>query len=246
LLFRQLALDVRLADTHRFESFVGARWGLLKALLQKVADSDPDAEDQVFLHGPMGCGKTHLLQAVCQRADPEAGACGYLPLRRFIANDPAQIVDGLEQLRLLCIDDLDCLAESQPWQQALFALINTMRERGHQLVLAARRPPEGLGVELPDLVSRLVWGPVFRLEAPDDVALMAILVQRASARGLHLEERVCSYLLSHEVRDPQILLDLLDDLDLATLESRRRLTIPFVREQLRLRVASRVEGSGGA
>lgn len=246
MLFRQLPLDVRLADTHRFESFVGARWRLLTALLQSVADYHHSAEQQVFLHGPMGCGKTHLLQAVCQRADPLAGACAYMPLQRFIADDPAQILDGLDQLRLLCIDNLDCLAQSQPWQQALFVLINTMRERGHHLVLAARRPPEGLDVALPDLVSRLVWGPVFRLEPPDDAGLMTILVQRAAARGLHLEERVCSYLLSHEVRDPQVLLELLDDLDLATLESRRRLTIPFVREQLRLRVAVRAEDSGDA
>lgn len=231
---KQLVLDVRLSNAHHFESFLGEPGSLLLTLLQQMADGDVAAERQIFLHGPAGSGKTHLLQALCHRARNELGACAYLPLAQLMPENPAHILEGFERLELVCIDEVECLSSSPSWEQAVFVLVNALRERRSRLVLAARAAPEGLGIGLRDLVSRLSWGPVFRMDPPDDVLLREILLRRASARGLHLDARVCDYLLHHETRDAATLMDLLDHLDLASLERQRRLTLPFVREQMQV------------
>lgn len=70
------------------------------------------------------------------------------------------------------------------------------------------------------------------MQRPDDAACKEILAQRAALRGLELPEPVADYLLRRCSRDLSTLLALLDRLDLAALAQQRRLTIPFVREQL--------------
>ena len=230
----QLPLDLRLRDSSRFETFHAGGQDLLFATLRRMAlASDPGSERLVFLHGPDGCGKTHLLQAACYEASANGRPCAYVPLGELQDQDPGAVLDGLDRLDLLVLDDLQAVSAQPEWARALFALINGVRERDGQLLVAARTAPEGLDCRLPDLVSRLAWGPVFRLDQPGDLELKAILQKRAALRGLQLSEAVADYLLRHECRDLEFLLGLLDRLDLAALAEQRRLTIPFIRSQLR-------------
>lgn len=230
----QLPLDVRLRDSSRFETFHAGGHDLLVATLRRmVVASDPGFERQVFLHGPDGCGKTHLLQATCHEASARGRSCAYLPLGELRDSDPDVVLDGMDRLDLLVLDDLQAVSPRPDWARMLFRLINQLRERECQLVIAARKAPDGLDCGLPDLVSRLAWGPVFRLDQPGDLELKAILQKRAELRGLQLSDAVAEYLLRHECRDLEFLLKLLDRLDLAALAEQRRLTIPFIRSQLR-------------
>ncbi|AHE97381.1 DnaA regulatory inactivator Hda [Thioalkalivibrio paradoxus] len=233
---QQLPLDLRLRDSSRFETFHAGSNGLAVAAVQAVARPLAEAgraERQVYLHGGAGSGKTHLLQAACHEAFSRGQRCGYLPLAEFEARDPAAVLEALDQLDLLVLDDLQAVAGHPGWERALFGLINRVRDRAGRLVLAARAGPDGIGCRLPDLVSRLAWGPVFRLEQPDEAGIRTILQQRAAQRGLTLGTAVADYLLRHESRDLDRLLRLLDRLDLAALAEQRRLTVPFVRAQLR-------------
>ena len=230
----QLPLDLRLRDSSRFETFHTGGHALLVATLRRmVLAAEPDFERQVLLHGPDGCGKTHLLQAACHEASVRDRSCAYLPMGELRGRDPDVVLDGLDRLELLALDDLQAVSGQPDWARALFGLINRVRERGGQLLIAARMAPEGLDCGLPDLVSRLAWGPVFRLDPPGDPELKAILQKRAALRGLQLGDAVAEYLLRHECRDLEFLLTLLDRLDLAALAEQRRLTIPFIRSQLR-------------
>lgn len=230
----QLPLDLRLRDSSRFETFHAGAHDLLVSTLRDMAVA-PDAgcERQVFLHGPPGSGKTHLLQAACHEASAGGRPCAYLPLGELLERDPDAVLDGLDRLDLLALDDLQAVSARPDWARALFGLFNRLRERLGQLLIAARTSPEGLDCQLPDLVSRLTWGPVFRLDLPGDRVLKAILKKRAELRGLQLSDAVVEYLLRHECRDLEFLLTLLDRLDLAALAEQRRLTIPFIRSQLR-------------
>jgi len=230
----QLPLDLRLRDSSRFETFHTGGHDLPVATLRRmVLASDPGCERQVFLHGPDGCGKTHLLQAACHEASARGRSCAYLPLGELRDRDPDVVLDGLDRLDLLALDDLQAVSAQSEWARALFNLINRVRERDSQLLIASRTAPEGLDCGLPDLVSRLAWGPVFRFDQPGDLELKAILQKRAALRGLQLGDAVAEYLLRHECRDLEFLLTLLDRLDLAALAEQRRLTIPFIRSQLR-------------
>lgn len=229
----QLPLDLRLRDSARFGTFHAGTHGLLVAALRAQAAGGSGSERQLYLHGCAGCGKTHLLQAACHEAATCGRSCAYLPLRELSGQDPAAVLEGMDRLDLLALDDLQGVAGRLEWERALFGLINRVREREGCLLMAARLAPEGLRCALPDLRSRLGWGPVFRLDAPGDLELKAILQKRATLRGLQLSDDVADYLLRHECRDLEVLLALLDRLDLAALAHQRRLTIPFIRDQLR-------------
>ena len=231
---RQLPLDLRLRDHSRFETFHAGGNALAAATLKAmVAGAGGAAERQVFVHGGAGSGKTHLLQAACHEAFAQRRSCAYLPLEELQSLDPSAVLEGMDGLELLVLDDLHAVAGLQEWERALFGLINRVREQRGQMLLAARASPEAIGYRLPDLTSRLGWGPVFRLDQPGDLELKAILQKRAALRGLELSGAVADYLLRHECRDLEVLLNLLHRLDLAALAEQRRLTIPFIREQLR-------------
>ena len=228
----QLPLDLRLRESSRFATFEPEASGLAAATVQLQATDGAAGERQVFLHGAAGSGKTHLLQAACHAAHEAGRSCVYLPLAELASEGPPDVLEGLDGIDLLALDDLQAVSGREDWEQALFGLINRVRDRTGRLLLAARSAPEALGCRLPDLVSRFVWGPVFRLDLPGDRSIKTILRMRAAERGLRLEESVADYLLRHESRDLESLLRLLDRLDLAALAEQRALTIPFIREQL--------------
>ena len=223
---RQLTLDVGLRDGATFESFEPGRNADAVAVLTAMAAGR--GEPQIFLHGAAGCGKSHLLQAACHAA---TGAAAWLPLRELAHLGPG-VLENLETAALVCLDDTDAVLPGAAWEAALFGLINAARARGTRLVFAAGASPVLLGIALPDLVSRLTWGPVFHLQPLDDEGRRAALVRRARARGFELTPETVDYILRRSVRDLPALMDLLDRIDRASLSERRRVTVPFVRELL--------------
>jgi DnaA family protein len=135
----------------------------------------------------------------------------------------------MEQMALLALDDVERLAGNPAWELALFHLYNRMRDAGHRLVVAGNAPPAALGIILPDLLSRLGWGPVFQLQPLSDSEKAAALRLRAHQRGMELSAEVADYLLNHASRQMHDLFTLLERLDEGSLAAQRKLTIPFVR-----------------
>lgn len=225
----QLALDIRLDSGASFASyFVGANHEVVGAVR---ALAEGQGEPLLYLYGSPGLGKSHLLQASCRLAAERGQAVAYLPLQTALGWSP-DVVEGLEALSLVAVDDVDVISVSPEWQEALFHLFNRIREAGGRLLLAAERRPADLGLQLPDLVSRLQWGLVLRLQDHDDEQKLAGLRFRARLRGLELPEETAAYLLTHCPRDLPLLFELLDRLDKASLVAQRRLTVPFVKQVL--------------
>lgn len=225
----QMALDLGLDAGCSFASyFVGANAVAVDAVR---ALAEGRGEPLLYLYGAAGLGKSHLLQAAC-RLSAEAGQpVAYLPLAEARQWSP-DVVDGLELMSLVALDDADALAASPEWQEAVFHLFNRLRAAGGRLLIAAERKPGDLQLGLPDLVSRLQWGLVLRLQDHDDAQKLAGLRFRAHLRGLEMPEDTAHYLLSHFPRELATLFRLLDQLDEASLISQRRLTIPFVKQVL--------------
>ncbi|MDH3552266.1 MAG: DnaA regulatory inactivator Hda, partial [Gammaproteobacteria bacterium] len=113
----QLALPLRLADHAVFESFLNTGNEALVSELTEFADGKGQG---CWLWGPVATGKTHLLQAVCDRAGDQSV---YVPLRMLADAGPG-ILDGLASRDLICIDDLDSVAGDAAWENALFDLCN--------------------------------------------------------------------------------------------------------------------------
>lgn len=225
----QLPLGISLAPGATFGAFFAGPNGLAVEVLGWMAAGT--GERQAYIAGPAGLGKSHLLQAACHAAAARGARTAYLPLDGEPGRHP-EAVEGLEQLDLAAIDAVGAVAGVRAWEQALFSLINSARDAGTRLIFAARRPPAELSLGLPDLRSRLTWGPVLRLEPLSDAQKREALTERAAALGLDLPPAVSEYLCRHYPRDLAGQLERLTVLDRASLASGRRLTVPFVKEVL--------------
>ena len=230
---RQLPLSVRLRDRALFASYLPGPNGLVMA--QLVALAAQQRPGLVWLCGPEGSGKTHLLQALCAQAG--AGA-QYVPLPQLAIFGPAALA-GWQGARWLCLDEVATVIGMPDWERALFALYRDCEERGASLLMAAREAPPQLPFELPDLASRCAAGLRMSLRALNDPEQLAALQLRAQQRGFELPDETARYLQRRLPRDMTSLFALLDELDTAALAAQRRLTVPFIREALALRASGR-------
>ena len=181
-----------------------------------------------FIWGPAASGKTHLLQAVCERTGDQSV---YLPLEDF-ADAGAEVLVGLAGRPFVCLDDLSFVTGKPDWEIALFDLWNQIADNEGVLIVSGDAPPKDSGIDLADLESRLSRLPVFRNHELDEIDRIKALKLRARFRGLKLSDDTAAYLLVRSRRDMNSLYQLLDTLDTEALIAKRRLTIPFVRDVL--------------
>lgn len=224
---RQLPLGVRLRDRAVFASFHPGPNAEAVRLLQVVA---AEGRGTLWLHGPPGCGKSHLLQATCA-ASPASSRIAYLPIGEILEAGAAS-VDDWQGFDGLCVDDVDRVGGRPEWDAALFGLYRDADERRAALVVAAEVPPSAVAWSLPDLASRFDASIVLRLQPLSGADGFAALRLRARLRGVELPEETVRWLERRHPRDLLSLFGLLDRLDDAALTAQRRLTVPFVRDVL--------------
>lgn len=228
----QLPLPLHFPARSTFDQFwSGGNEQLVHSLRTTARDS---AEPLLFLWGPGGSGKSHLLQAACHFGHQHGRAVSYLPMTD-LAEHGAEIFESLEQRQLVCIDDVDRITGDPRREHAVFNLFNELRAREHSLVVSAKAPPTELPTRLPDLRSRLSWGLVFRINPLDDENTQSAIELCARELGLEMPPKVVRYLMVHCHRDFGSLRTLLSQLDNATLAAQRKLTIPFIRQFLEQR-----------
>ncbi len=226
LLHPQLPLGFEAGELFTFESFVAGSNFVAKGLAQQTALGE--GEKQLYFWGEPGLGKSHLLQASCNLAAKNQQTVCYLT-QTEIANQSVEMFDGLEQVELICLDDIETWLSNSVWETALFDLINRVRENNNRLIMASTQPPDEVFVKLPDLRSRLSWGPVFQLQDLSDKEKFQALRYRARQSGLELPENVADYLMQRYPRDMFGLFERLAVLDKASMAMQRRLTIPLIK-----------------
>ncbi len=230
---RQLTLPVRLRDAASFESFLAGSNTEVVERLRGAADGG-GGHGCLYLWGEKGCGRTHLLQAVCRRAADSGVRAMYLPL-----GEPSldvDVLDDAEGVGIVCVDDVQTVSGNLQWERALLSLFERLTGRAGQLIACADVPPGRLGLHLRDLSSRLSSGLVYQIGALDDAGKVAALKLRAQRRGFELPEAVVRYVLQRYSRDTGALFELLDRIDRLSLAEQRRITIPFLKELERRRV----------
>ena len=194
-----------------------------------VADSNRDAVAWIdrwpdwplgiiALHGPAGCGKTHLAHVWQSAAEARLIAAEQLT----IASVPSLAAAPL------AIDNADRVGEPQ----ALLHMINLIRERGHSLLLTGSEAPARWVTGLPDLASRLAALPAAAIAAPDDALIGGVLVKLFADRQLRVGRDVIAYLLSHMERSFGAVHRLVAALDDAALASHRNVSVGLARETL--------------
>lgn len=131
---------------------------------------------------------------------------------------------------LHAVDDVEKLDAAS--QIALFNAINEARQSGGKVLVAGNAPPGQLPIR-EDLKSRLAWGLVYHVKPLTDDERAAYLRAEAGRRGMRVPEEVIGYLLTHMRRDLRTLGAILDELDRASLEMQRQITLPLVKEALK-------------
>ena len=223
----QLPLSLRTPPDQQFDAFHGQP-GVRDAVR---AGARGESGDWLFLAGPAGSGKTHLLLAACAAATAAGRRAAYLPLAAF-AGRLGEALAAQEGAALLCLDGLEAIAGRAEDEEALFHFHNRARASGAGVMYAARGNPATIGLVLPDLVTRLGQCVRLALEPLDDAGRRDVLRQRGARRGLELDEAVLDYLLRRVDRDLGSLTRLLERIDRASLAAQRRITIPFLRSLL--------------
>ena len=225
----QLPLPVQLTDEDVFENFhlpEGSPNRVARAAAQALAR--PGARGTLFLAGPTGSGKSHLLKALCRESQ------AHRPIRYLSLADHArwapELLDGwVPDGAVVAFDAIDRIAGRRDWERAILAVFHGLQETGGVFAAAAAAAPSGCAWALADLGSRLGWGGVFALAPLDDEGKLRALQMRAARRGLTLTEPVARYLMAREARHPAHLFAVLDTLDREALAAQRRLTIPLLR-----------------
>ena len=193
----------------------------------------PNADNFVYLWGVPGAGVSHLLQSFQQElAQSRQVNSRYLSLQTLIELDPQSLFEHLEQLNVICIDDIHLIQNRPTWQVALFHLFNRFHDQQKKIVFGSNFAPRQLAISLADLQSRLCSATVFQLQQMEDEHKAAALQLRASSYGLTLTDDVVQYILRHSARDTKRLFRLLKELNKESLAKQRKLTIPFVKKIL--------------
>lgn len=226
---KQLTLPFTIHDDATFANYYpGQNTQLLKYLQNNVFNN---CETVLYLWGKEGVGRSHLLQACCHASDQFQKQMVYLPLSQHRKITPDILID-LEQVDWVAIDDIDQVMGDRNWEEALFHFYNRAITHQTQLMIAASCLPTQLSCQLPDLQSRLANSLVFEVKALNDKELLQAIQLRAEKRSMQLPSEVGIYLLHHYPRNMKTLMELLTQLDQASLTAQRRLTIPFVKQVL--------------
>jgi len=206
-IFDDEADQIAISPDYSFDNFVtGPGNRLAHAAALAVAQQPGKAYNPLFVHGGVGLGKTHLLQAACQHvlaANPDTRIC-YLSCDSFINHFMEAVQNGLmhdfrhryRHVDVMVIDDIHFLSSRERTQEEFFHTFNTLHQARKQIILSSDASPN----EIPDLEERLVsrfsWGLVARIDRPCYETRVAIVKKKADIRGLRLPDDVICYIAS--------------------------------------------------
>ncbi|WP_392561227.1 DnaA inactivator Hda [Orbus sturtevantii] len=225
-------MPVSLPDTETFTSFyTGDNLLLLNYLKETLSKS---GFCFLYVWSAFLSGKTHLLHASCHYLSHLDKRISYIPLEQYLLLEP-DILLGLDDYDLVCLDNIDKIAGNRAWEEAIFDLFNRLLENNNsKLLITGNAPPKQIPFILPDLISRLEWGQVYQLKELNDEDKLYALQLRALLRGFELPTDVGLFLLKRVDRDMKTLSNLLDKLDKMTITAQRKLTIPFIKTMFNL------------
>ena len=191
-----------------FENFIkGPSNQFAFAAAQAVAANPSGAYNPLFIYGPSGLGKTHLLNAIqfeIKKNHPDFNIV-YVDCEMFTNETISAIKTAtMEQFRqkyrkadVLLIDDIQFLAGKESTQEEFFHTFNTLHNDGRQIVIASDRPAKEIKSLEERLRTRFEWGLTADIQPPDFETRVAIVKRKAELLNLDLPNDVAEYIANH-------------------------------------------------
>ena len=222
---KQLTLPWNKDNKSSFESFYVSEANKQLVLLLQ----DELFNDDLLIFGTKDSGKTFLLQALCNLYNYQKKLVFFLPMKQAIKLS-VDILDGLENIDLVCIDGVENVSGDKPWETAIFNLINRSLSSKTRLVFTSSTNIDETNIELMDLDSRLRKIQSYELHSLADDDILFALKHIASLRSIELGNKEAQYLLTYANRNISDLVQNLESLDQLSMEMKRRITIPLIKE----------------
>ena len=231
----QLIFDFPVIPRFSFDNFVvcgGNKTAYHFA--RKIATGDAN-ENLLYIHGPEGSGKTHLLTALCHAVEGR-----YFSFRDADAlyagerdgEGSSRLAEHFADAKALILDDLHLLPDDQEVRVELWELFNAYYSSGRKIAIAGLTPPKELPHLDGHLTSRLLWGLVARMDVSDDESRRMILKKLAEDRQMSLPEEVIDQMLLKVRRDIPSLVYALETINRFAIATKRKIGLRLAKEAL--------------
>ena len=225
----QLALQFKLRNDSTFASYYPGKNTDLSSLLTDIITKDNRKSVQLF--GSTGVGKTHLLHSVCNLSSYKGLTAVYIPLKEYITLD-VQILDNLERLKLVCIDDIQVIVGDLAWEERLLNLYKGLELNGHNLVITSNIHYSKLNLLSTCLKDKLLHGNIEEVVNLSNDEKIKVIQRHANCKGLDLMPTAAKFLLTKSCGNMHELFAMLDALDSASWIKQRKITVPFIKQEL--------------
>ena len=190
---------------------------------------DSDFLDDLFIYGTKESGKTFLLQAMCNSYSSVSKSSLYIPLKK-VMNYGVEIFESLENIDLICVDGIEEAISKIEWEKAIFNLINKALILESRLILTSSKDLKSLNFLLPDLESRIRKIQSYELHPINDKDIFDALKYISKLTSINLGDKEAKYLVTYSQRNISNLVHILESLDQLSMEMKRKITIPLIKE----------------
>jgi len=229
----QLIFPFQINQKASFDSFFCSPDNL--NLMTQLADIVKSKKyHELIIHGETGSGKSFLMQAVCNELSLAGKQFAFIPMNKAI-NMGIEIFQNLASLDAVCVDDVQLMLANENWETALFNLINECQQSNCSLILSfggAQSPEEN--TKLPDLLSRIKRMDFMSVNKVQDNFLNQALNFVAQQLDINIDKAELEFLLKHQTREFSVLVENLIFLDKQAASLKRKITIPLIKETLKL------------
>ena len=223
---RQLALQIQINERASLNNFFVSKKNNKTTQILKNILLGSDKGVQIFIDDLGSNGKSYLLQAICNDFSNSNNSSIYIPMQEAINLDPS-ILEGVSELNLICIDDIDLINKRREWEIALFNLINECYEKECFLLLSGSiNELEAI----PDLVSRIKKMETLRLEAINDDELLEATKAISKNLNIEISDKNMNYLINNSKRDVKTIFRTLSQLEKESLERKKSIGLNLIKE----------------
>tara|TARA_Y100000814_G_scaffold241750_1_gene186287 strand:+ start:74 stop:790 length:717 start_codon:yes stop_codon:yes gene_type:complete len=228
---KQLFLDVKIDKSKTLDSFI--KCDSTELIIQALKEfCKEDSLNQFFyLWGKEGSGKNYLLHSLNQEFILMEKRAAFIPFKKHKFSSPS-ILEGLNSVDLIILENIEMYPNDPEWELAFFNLINECKQSGSKIICSSKKVAKDLEFSLPDLISRVLSFSAFELKEVEEGEKKEALKKALTRKGLTAEDKVISYILNHTSRGLSDLLQLISDLDNFSLEKKRKITIPLIKEMI--------------